>query len=313
MLIESFTDFDEFSVANAGVDARFMIRDTGKRLWKTESLRAGDCFLQRAHSGSGLVAEGVGAEDFYTFNVPVMDGRLISSGKTMTEDAISINVPRAQFFAAIPEKASWNVFAIPKCLIEEKMGIPSPKASFRYRMKHQKRRADRMRNSFETALFMVSNEPIIEGTPAMTALAEDLKSLLIPLLEQDFGEDIDCSEVGYPNVAKTEVLFRSREFLNAHRTEAVHVFELAAAAEVSERTLRRVFRDFYGVGPRTFIFLRQLMKVHQALLASTPAETTVTNVLTRWGIWEFGRFSGRYKRYFGELPSQTLLRKPIVF
>jgi AraC family transcriptional regulator, ethanolamine operon transcriptional activator len=31
-------------------------------------------------------------------------------------------------------------------------------------------------------------------------------------------------------------------------------------------------------------------------------------VLTRHGIWEFGRFAARYRRQFGELPSTTLGR-----
>lgn len=313
MKIESFTDFDKFSEENAGIDARFLIRDTGRRLWKTETLRAGDCILQRAHSGSGLVAEGVGSKDFYTFNVPLMDGRLISSGKAMTDDAISINVPGAEFFATIPKQASWQVFAVPRNLIEEKMGIARPKASFRYRVGNQKRRADRVRTVFEEALATVSKDPIIEGTPAMTALADDLKSLLISLLELKPGQDADHSDVIYPDIVKTEVLYRTRAFLEAHSSEAVHVSDLASAAEVSERTLRRVFRDFYGVGPRTFVFLRQLMKVHQELIEATPAETTVTDVLMHWGIWEFGRFAGRYKQYFGELPSQTLLRPPIDY
>lgn len=313
MKIETFTDFDEFSEANTGIDARMLIRDTGRRLWKMETLRAGDCILQRAYSGSGLVAEGVGSQDFYTFNVPLMDGRLISSGKAMTEDAISINVPGAEFFATIPKHASWHVFAVPRHLIEEKIGMARPNASFRYRVENQKPRADRVRSAFEEAFSTVSKNPIIESTPAMTALAEDLKSSLIPLLDLKPGNEASHSDVFYPDIGRTEVLYRTRAFLEAHRTEAVLVADLATAAGVSESTLRRAFRDFYGVGPRTFIFLRQLMKVHQELMAKTPAETTVTDVLMHWGIWEFGRFAGRYKQYFGELPSQTLLRSPIDY
>jgi AraC family ethanolamine operon transcriptional activator len=34
----------------------------------------------------------------------------------------------------------------------------------------------------------------------------------------------------------------------------------------------------------------------------------VAEVLVGHGIWEFGRFAGRYRAHFGELPSQTLLR-----
>ncbi len=87
---------------------------------------------------------------------------------------------------------------------------------------------------------------------------------------------------------------------------------MSALAGVSERTLRRVFNNYYGVGPRSYLMLRQLNKVRQSLLASDCEQTTVTDVLTRWGVWEFGRFSGRYKRQFGELPSTTLRRPPVM-
>lgn len=307
---ESFTDFDEFTQANAGVNARFLIRDTGRRLWLTETLRADGCILQRAHSGSGLVSEGDGSKDFYTFSVPLMDGNLISSGKPMTDDAISINVPGAEFFATIPEKATWHVLAVPKDEIEGKLKIVRPQATLRYRVENEKARADLVRKRFDEVITAVTQDPLIEDSPAMKGVVEDLKSLLIPLLDSHLTRECDDAEVNPPDVAKAEVLQRTRAFLEARRTEAVHVSELAVAAGVSERTLRRVYREFYGVGPRTFVFLRQLMKVHQELMTSTPDETTVTNVLTHWGVWEFGRFAGRYRQYFGELPHQTLMRRP---
>ena len=35
---------------------------------------------------------------------------------------------------------------------------------------------------------------------------------------------------------------------------------------------------------------------------------TVTDVLSRSGIWDFGRFAARYRRQFGESPSETVRR-----
>jgi AraC family ethanolamine operon transcriptional activator len=54
--------------------------------------------------------------------------------------------------------------------------------------------------------------------------------------------------------------------------------------------------------------LRPLPAVRRALLLSAPAEKTIADLLPRGGVWEFGRFSGIYKRHFGELPSETLRR-----
>jgi hypothetical protein len=48
--------------------------------------------------------------------------------------------------------------------------------------------------------------------------------------------------------------------------------------------------------------------VRRALRESTPSETTVTQIATRYGFWQFGRFAVEYKTLFGQAPSATLAR-----
>jgi AraC family ethanolamine operon transcriptional activator len=50
--------------------------------------------------------------------------------------------------------------------------------------------------------------------------------------------------------------------------------------------------------------------VRRALRESTPTETTVTEIATRYGFWQFGRLAGEYRSLFGEAPSATLGRPP---
>jgi AraC family transcriptional regulator, ethanolamine operon transcriptional activator len=50
--------------------------------------------------------------------------------------------------------------------------------------------------------------------------------------------------------------------------------------------------------------------VRKALLAASHGTTTVTAEALDWGFWHFGEFSRAYKECFGELPSDTLRRKP---
>ena len=78
------------------------------------------------------------------------------------------------------------------------------------------------------------------------------------------------------------------------------------AAGVSERTLRTAFHEYFGVGPVRYLQLRQLRQVHSALRAADPEAASVGDLLVQHGEWEFSRFARRYRRLFGELPSQTL-------
>ena len=55
-----------------------------------------------------------------------------------------------------------------------------------------------------------------------------------------------------------------------------------------------------------------ILRRSRAVFAAGPEETTVTDVMTRWGVWEFGRFAGIYRGHFGELPSETLRRRRLV-
>jgi transcriptional regulator GlxA family with amidase domain len=84
--------------------------------------------------------------------------------------------------------------------------------------------------------------------------------------------------------------------------------ELASRIGVTDRTLLRAFHETFGVPPKQYLLLRQLHAIRRVLRDGAPEDATVADVLTRHGIWEFGRFAGRYRRQFGEPPSETLRR-----
>lgn len=90
----------------------------------------------------------------------------------------------------------------------------------------------------------------------------------------------------------------------------VQVADLADACAVSERTVRSVFHDFYGLSPVRYLQVRKLNEVRRALKAAEPEEKRVTHILAEHGVWSFGRFASQYRKMFGESPSDTLRRPP---
>jgi AraC family ethanolamine operon transcriptional activator len=99
------------------------------------------------------------------------------------------------------------------------------------------------------------------------------------------------------------------ELIEQRDGDVVAVGDFAAAASVSERTLRTAFNEYFGVGPVRYLHLRQLHQVKHTLQVADPEADSVSDVLVQHGVWEFGLFASRYRRLFGELPSDTLRTK----
>mgnify|MGYP001039928241 FL=1 len=106
------------------------------------------------------------------------------------------------------------------------------------------------------------------------------------------------------------IVKRAEEYALSHTHGQVHVGDLCRAASVSERTLQYAFREVVGLTPVAYLSRLRLHRARQALLAAGRGSTTVSAVALDWGFWHLGEFSRAYKECFGELPSDTLRRKP---
>jgi len=108
--------------------------------------------------------------------------------------------------------------------------------------------------------------------------------------------------------AHPQSLRRATSFIddNAHRDIALS--DVAAAADVSVRAVQLAFRRHLGCTPTAYLRRVRLHAVNEQLAAAVPGSTTVAEVAAQWGFFNFGRFAGRYRAEFGELPHETLHR-----
>src|SRR5688572_4096812 len=106
--------------------------------------------------------------------------------------------------------------------------------------------------------------------------------------------------------SRRDLVGRVVAFLRDNIGEPVTVAQLSRVAGVSERTLRAAFHDVLGLSPKRYAIAQRLRAAHEALSAADPHKTTVTDVAMSFGFFELGRFAGRYRHAFGEVPSRTL-------
>ena len=118
-----------------------------------------------------------------------------------------------------------------------------------------------------------------------------------------YGVGMSTSTVRVPH---SEIVARVDSFLRHNLGEPVTMSHLSRVAGVSERTLRAAFHRILGISPKQHIIRQRLQAARDALLAAVPGSATVTDIAMSHGFFELGRFAGRYRHTFGEVPSWTL-------
>ena len=80
---------------------------------------------------------------------------------------------------------------------------------------------------------------------------------------------------------------------------------------VSERSVQSTFKTQFGMSLKAYYKIYRLSRVNQALRNARKGDTVV-DIASTFGYWHMGQFSKDYKKYIGELPSQTLERSRVL-
>jgi AraC-like DNA-binding protein len=139
------------------------------------------------------------------------------------------------------------------------------------------------------------------------AHVELLETLLASLGETN-GFEADRSD--RIRQAHSRIVKTAEDYALSNPGDRLFVTDLCRAAAVSERALENAFKEVMGLTPMNYLVRLRLHRVRQSLLAGSQGTTTVSAEATKWGFWHFGEFSRAYKDCFGELPSDTLRRRP---
>jgi AraC-like DNA-binding protein len=161
-------------------------------------------------------------------------------------------------------------------------------------------------STIELALTDLSN-PETLASPAANTLCEEIVNEFVRTIAStdDLSGRILTGFAGY----RYEAMRRAEEYLREHMDRPFSSRALCQATHMSERSIEMLFKEVYGISPRTWSQLARLNAARQELLRADVRTVSVTGVATRWGFYHFGRFSAAYRRLFGEVPSATVLNR----
>jgi AraC-like DNA-binding protein len=154
----------------------------------------------------------------------------------------------------------------------------------------------------------------------LTELLINTEAIAQPLIRGTAARLLAATALAtFPNTAVTEPTSQDRRdatsatvrqaiaYIEQHPNADVSVADIAAAANVSIRTVQFSFRRYLHVTPMEYLRSVRLDRVHSELVAADPfGDTTVTDIATRWGFCNHSRFAARYRRAYGATPHDTL-------
>lgn len=137
------------------------------------------------------------------------------------------------------------------------------------------------------------------------------------LLEQHLRAGLSASAEDRPQCTRGRrthylIVQRVEQFMRANMRHDIYLSEMCNTAGASERALRYAFDDLLGVSPNRYLSMLRLCTACRSLSLSDASQRSVKSVALSCGLWDLSRFAGHYRRVFGELPSDTLMRAPAV-
>ena len=145
---------------------------------------------------------------------------------------------------------------------------------------------------------------ILTHTASRDAMEDALLIMLLGALDQSVLVTLP------DDTQRKQLADRVRHLMMRDPSEAPNLIEVCRRLAISRAHLQNCFQLSYGLTATQMIRAARLHGFRRELIDAHRAGRTVSigDIAARWGFWHWSRFTGDYRRQFGELPSATVRR-----
>jgi AraC-like DNA-binding protein len=307
--VRTFSDPDDYAALIRNTKAEFTVSGRGEFTAKITRIDLHRLWMQRFSDNLPRVGHSAAASSRVTISFCTRPGPTLLWGSA---EMLPTNIVRhgngESTFQRSFGHASWGAMSLPPedmaAIVETSAGCdltpprnailitPPPGAMARLQRLH------------EAAGQLAEEAPEVIAHPDA---ARGLEQALVEALVGCLGSG-DAREDRSAQRHHSAIMRRFRREVEEDPEQPLYIPELCAAIGVPDRTLRACCQEQLGMSPKRYLLLRRMHLARRALRDASPGTTTVTEIATQYGFWQFGRFAGEYKSLFGEAPSTTLHR-----
>jgi AraC family ethanolamine operon transcriptional activator len=308
-----FQDLDGFADALCGVIGRCLPTARSTQQWWVHNVSTGRVLTQTLQIGSAATFSGVGRSHEIALHIPLTDPTKIRiDGQSLDHNSFLLIQAEHPFTLTTAESTRWAGIVVPW---DHPQLAPEVMDSLRTRLFGMRTTSRKQTHpehlirirSLAARLAAATHSGTFDAAAACCAEEEIIVAASRAL---EASCNAPSKRLGRPTFSRDRVIASVLALLGDSAGAPLFAEDLRRAAGVSERTLRNVFHEYFGVGPMRLLKVRQLHEIRAALLAADPKQDSVTSVATRFGIGDLSLFARNYKALFGEAPLRTLRSAP---
>lgn len=260
--------------------------------------------LYKDHWSQSLLANGVVPDDYILLGAPVGYSHPLEwCGVTMGKHHVALAKPGCEIDFKIAANGKHMAMVLPIALLRDRLGSETTERLLKSGRELLSAPDWLTHRFFYKLLYLIDfyQKPSHATDPDPTQANWEAE------LVDDLGEII-----WHDSKAKTDSPRTNRKIVRCavkaaeNVKEPINIPRFSEIVGVNQRSLEQAFKQQLGVTPKQYITLRRLHGVYAELFQRPADSRCVTEVANAWGFTELGRFSGEYRKLFGELPSQTL-------
>ena len=309
LLSRSFSSFEELAATVVAWDLDFRQISRASSESTLVQIQAGETLLTHLTCDCFSRHAGATPENTYTIAVPDIGcSEFRYSNRLISRPAMIITGP-GQEFELLPRPGyAITTFSVSRAVIDRFF-----ESDLDHSLDHLLKPSDGLVfvdteavmkvQEYTRKLYMLAHVP--GASPGTFIPDHSLESeLLESILDALFQGNPASNEL--KGRARCRVLNQAMDYALCHQDVPLKVSDLVFAAQTTERTLERAFRQGLGMTPKQYLLGLRMSGVHHRLWCSSGPETSVSAIANEWGFWHMGQFAKDYRRLFGELPSTTL-------
>jgi AraC-like DNA-binding protein len=305
-----FRDQDELCALIQGGNSEFIQRAPGNFAGDFTFMGLDHGMIQFGEINLPYLARGASQNQYFGVLVHLsVQGDWGWRGQRLSPRAMVGMAPQSDIQTLLPAGTTWAFLSIDyepleRCLVEltgsvaplfdegSRLLLPTPDSY------------EALRTRLGAVLAAVRADPSILDVPEAR---KGVEQSVITSLARALGSSTRLRP-NHRSWGRARVVRSVEAYLDSAPAEPISLSDLCAVSGVSERTLRDVFQENYGMSPSQYLRLRRMHQVRRALRLANPDLQTVQSVANRHGIWHLGRFAAEYRSLFSESPAQTLRR-----